>query len=432
MNVRAQASLALKPILSAEASLQSTFDPNIDSISDRDKALFHELCYGVLRQYEWLACISSRLLAKPLRKKDNDVYALILLGLYQLHFLRTPDHAAISETVVATRQIKKQWAKGLVNGVLRQFQRDKEKLVTATNRNNAANHRCPEWLLERLSKDWPNKVHHICLENQEKPPLSLRVNQRRWSREQAFHAISPLFPSHVSDIAANGIVLSTAADPLQIPGFIEGKLSVQDEAAQLCAELLDLMPGHRVLDACAAPGGKSCHILESCKDLEQLTAVELDRQRAQVIHENLKRLSLSAEVKIADASDTNSWWNGEPFDRILLDAPCSATGVIRRHPDIKLLRQPGDLAKLAAIQSSLLKALWPLLKAGGVFVYATCSLLKEENEDTVNGFLAATDDAEHEEIKSDWGEKRSAGRQLFPRRGGNDGFYYAKLKKRLF
>ncbi len=430
MNIRAHAATVLAPILQGEQSLQTTFDSQIERIPDRDRALFHELCYGCLRHYEYLDAIANALLNKPLKAKDSDIYALILLGLYQIHFLRIPDHAALSETVNAAKVIRKLWAKGFINGVLRNYIRNKIQLDTAALKQPEAEHRLPGWLLNRIRVDWPDYWQSIADASHAQAPIYVRINTRRVSLNEAraeldAHNCEPI----ETRLNKSSLMLKRATNIAQLPGFAAGWLSVQDDAAQLAADLLKTSPGMRVLDACAAPGGKSCHILEREPELEYLHAVELSAERAAKIHTNLSRLRLEAEVIVGDASAPNTWWNGEAYDRILLDAPCSATGVIRRHPDIKLLRRESDLDKLAKTQMALLQTLWPLLKPGGQLLYVTCSILKAENERVVAAFLASHKDAEHEQIDAEWGAKRSIGRQLFPQLGGHDGFYYARLRK---
>jgi 16S rRNA (cytosine967-C5)-methyltransferase len=228
---------------------------------------------------------------------------------------------------------------------------------------------------------------------------------------------------------STGIVLENACDVKQLPGFADGVVSVQDSAAQLAVVLLDLQPNQRVLDACAAPGGKTCHVLETEPELAHVLALDRDAVRLGRIRENLERLGLTAQLREGDASDPRQWWDGTPYDRILLDAPCSATGVIRRHPDIKLLRKAADIAPLARRQQTLMARLWPLLAPGGMLVYATCSVLKQENELNVEHFLATHGDARERPIAAPWGHAGVCGRQILPGEAGMDGFFYACLVK---
>ena len=429
MNVRAKAALALAPILRGESSLQTLeYDAAADA---RDGALFYELVLGGLRHYEYLAAIAEQLLTKSLRKKDADVQALLLLGLYQLKFLRTPDHAAIGETVAATSQLKKAWAKGLVNAALRRFQREASILDARVATNETVDALCPSWLLHRLQDDWPDRWRDIVAAMSCQAPLSLRVNRQLMPRDEASDALRAAGVEHrLCQHAQQGISLESSRQLSKLKGLSEGWLSVQDEAAQLAAPLLQLGDDMRILDACAAPGGKTTHLRELAPEAE-IVALDHDARRLERVAENLQRLKQTAELKHADAAKLAQWWDEQPFDRILLDAPCSATGIIRRHPDIKLLRQPDDLAKLAQLQHELLTSLWPSLKPGGLLLYATCSVLRQENEHVIEHFVAQHSDAEHCDIQADWGEARRYGRQLFPQIGGHDGFYYALLRKSI-
>ena len=260
--------------------------------------------------------------------------------------------------------------------------------------------------------------------------MILRVNRRHNSRDAYLKLLSEAaVAAQPCDYSRDGIVLDAACDVRDLPGFAEGWISVQDEAAQLAADLLDLAPGQRVLDACCAPGGKTCHILEAQPQLAGVVAVDLEDKRLLRVHENLERLGLEAELIAADGRDTATWWDGKPFQRILLDAPCSATGVIRRHPDIKLTRQPDDIAALASLQGELLDAMWTTLEVGGILLYATCSTLPTENTEVIEAFLARTSGARELDIAGSFGVKQPHGRQLLAQEGGHDGFYYAKLIK---
>ncbi len=429
MNVRAQAALTLAPVLRGERSLQRSFDSAVSAVTEKDRALFHELVFGCLRHYEWLAAVSKILIKKKLKSKDQDIAALVLIGLYQLHFLRVPDHAAISETVDATKRLKKHWAKGLVNASLRNFTRQKDALSSQISGLESAQARLPEWMLKCIKHDWPEHLSEIVEAMQNKAPITLRNNIQRQTRTALGKQLSDSkIEFEFGQFCDESLSLVNSADINRLKALDQGCASVQDEAAQLSAFLLDLKPGQRVLDACAAPGGKSCHILENQTGIH-LTALELEPERSALIDENLKRLGLQAEVLTCDAAQVDSWWDGELYDRILLDAPCSALGVMRRHPDIKLLRRETDLVKLVASQKQLLQNVWPCLAPGGMLVYATCSILKMENEAVVAEFCEHTGNAEHREIQANWGHKRAYGRQLFPRLGGHDGFYYATLHK---
>ena len=426
MNIRAAAARVLAPVIRGEQSLQQHFDGALDKIEGKDRALFHELVYGTLRHYEVLHSISKALVDKLPRNKDADILALILLGLYQITHLRIPDHAALSETVAASKALKKVWAKNLINAVLRRYLREQETLNTQHQRPCL-----PDWLLSHVQNDWPQQCADICQQSLLPAPITLRANRHQTHRDTLISVLNEQgIESQACTHADDGLRLNDSSDLRRIDEHLHKHFSVQDEAAQLAAPLMMLTAGQRVLDACAAPGGKSTHILEHSKTLA-LTALEIDEKRSQRIRDNLSRLDLKATILCADACQTDDWWDGQRFDRILLDAPCSATGIIRRHPDIKLLRRPSDLAKLNELQQRLLQQLWPCLSPGGILLYATCSLLKCENVDQMRVFLANTSDAEEVPIDAEWGIAQDVGRQLLPQAQGHDGFYYARIKKRL-
>ncbi|GAB6043807.1 16S rRNA (cytosine(967)-C(5))-methyltransferase RsmB [Endothiovibrio diazotrophicus] len=429
MNPRLVAAHVLAPLLAGRGSLSSLLPPALEKVKAADRGLLQELCYGVPRHYFTLDHLLDRLLERPLKAKEREVRALLLVGLHQMLHLRIPDHAAVGETVAAARKLGKPWAGGLVNGVLRNFQRRRDELLAAPLPEEAElNH--PGWLIERLRAAWPGQWREIVAANDRHPPMTLRVNALRGDRTgyarrltDAAIAARPVPHTH------QGLRLDRPHDVTALPGFAEGAVSVQDGAAQLAAELLDPQPGERILDACAAPGGKTGHLLEHQPHAE-VTALDSDPERLKRVEENLTRLGLDATVVAADAADTARWWDHRPFDRILLDAPCSATGVIRRHPDIKLLRTPDEVARLVAEQARLLDALWPLLAPGGTLLYATCSVLPEENEAQIDAFLQRTVDAEERPIEAPWGHPRRHGRQRFPGEDDMDGFYYALIGKR--
>ncbi len=431
MSVRLQAVRALTPILKQEGSLASTLLPQLENLPDTEHPLLRELCYGTLRFLPRLQLITAELMPKALKRKDQDIQALILLGLYQLGYTRIPAHAAISETVQVTTKLKKPWAKGLINGILRNFQRLGPELAIRLESQPEYLYAHPAWLIGKLTKAWPEQAAEIMAQNNQQAPLTLRVNRRLIQRPAYAEQLQQAgIGFQLCPFSADGISLLQAVDVLQLPGFIEGHASVQDEAAQLATGLLDPQPGDRVLDACAAPGGKTCHLLERQPDMAQCLALDISDSRLQRVRQNLDRLNLSCELLAADAA-ANDWWDGAQFDRILLDAPCSATGVIRRNPDIKQLRRPEDIATLAQLQARILANLWPMLKPGGRLVYATCSILPQENEQLISAFLASQADACERPIDASWGLARDAGRQLFPQAGGHDGFYYAILEKNL-
>jgi len=430
MNPRLAAAKALAAVLNGKASLNSSLPTQMDKVEDRDRGFTQDLAFGTARWQPRLSALAAKLLQKPFKAADADVEALLLVGLYQLLYTRVPAHAAIGETVGCADKLKKPWAKALLNAVLRRAQRESEALLAELERDPVVRTAHPRWLQKSLKAFWPEQWEAICAANNAHPPMILRVNRRHHTRDaylglltEAGIAATPCVYSR------DGIILDAAADVRSLPGFAEGWISVQDEAAQLAADLLDLAPGQRVLDACCAPGGKTCHILEAEPKLAGVVAVDLEAKRLVRVRENLERLGLSAELIAADGRDTATWWDGKPFQRILLDAPCSATGVIRRHPDIKLTRQPDDIAALAVLQGELLDAMWITLEVGGILLYATCSTLPTENTEVIEAFLARTPGARELDLATAAGIKQPHGRQLLAQEGGHDGFYYAKLIK---
>ncbi|AUZ44029.1 16S rRNA (cytosine(967)-C(5))-methyltransferase RsmB [Pseudomonas orientalis] len=430
MNPRLAAAKALAAVLNGKASLNSSLPTQMDKVEDRDRGFTQDLAFGTARWQPRLSALAAKLLQKPFKAADADVEALLLVGLYQLLYTRVPAHAAIGETVGCADKLKKPWAKALLNAVLRRAQRESEGLLAELEHDPVVRTAHPRWLQKSLKAFWPQQWEAICAANNAHPPMILRVNRRHHSRDAYLQLLSEAGIDAAPCVySIDGIVLQAATDVRSLPGFAEGWISVQDEAAQLAADLLDLAPGQRVLDACCAPGGKTCHILEVEKDLGGVVAVDLEAKRLVRVRENLARLGLSAELIAADGRDTATWWDGKPFQRILLDAPCSATGVIRRHPDIKLTRQPDDIAALAVLQGELLDALWPTLEVGGILLYATCSTLPTENTEVIQAFLARTSGARELDLATTAGIKQPHGRQLLAQEGGHDGFYYAKLIK---
>ncbi|WP_458378855.1 16S rRNA (cytosine(967)-C(5))-methyltransferase RsmB [Pseudomonas chlororaphis] len=435
MNPRLAAAKALTSVLNGKASLNSSLPTLLDKVEARDRGFTQDLAFGTARWQPRLAALAAKLLQKPFKAADADVEALLLVGLYQLLYTRVPAHAAIGETVGCADKLKKPWAKALINAVLRRAQRESEALFAELERDPVVRTAHPRWLQKSLKAFWPEQWEAICAANNAHPPMILRVNRRHQSRTAYLQLLSEAGVAAKPCVySQDGIVLDEAADVRSLPGFAEGWISVQDEAAQLAAELLELAPGQRVLDACCAPGGKTCHILEVEPALAGVVAVDLEAKRLVRVQENLDRLGLNAELIAADGRDTAAWWDGKPFQRILLDAPCSATGVIRRHPDIKLTRQADDIAALATLQGELLDTMWSTLEVGGILLYATCSTLPTENTEVIEAFLARTPGARELDIGGQLGQppaglKQPHGRQLLAQEGGHDGFYYAKLIK---
>ncbi len=395
----------------------------------RDAALAQEMSYGTLRWFDQLATIAALFLDKPLKTKDQDVYALLLVGLYQLQFMRVAKHAAVKETVEAAAALKKPWAKNLLNACLRASLREEARAQAAIAASPSAAFSHPVWLLEEIKRHWPDNWAAILVANNERPPLALRVNRLHQSRDQYLARLAQAgISASAHAFSETAVVLDAPVAVNELPGFDAGDVSVQDAAAQLAAMLLDAQPGERVLDACAAPGGKTGHLLEHSAGIE-LVALDREPVRVKLIVENLTRLGLPTKTTAGDAANPTAWWDGQPFDRILADMPCSATGVIRRHPDIKIRRRPENLPKLVATQEQILEGLWPLLKPGGKLLYATCSILPVENENQMTAFLRRHPDATEETLLLKAGRARIIGRQILPGEAGMDGFYYARLLK---
>lgn len=406
--------------------------------NSEDSALAKQISYGVIRDYYHLLALLNTLVKKPLVGKNANVNLLLLAGLYSVNHLNRPVHASVNAVVNATQGINAGWAKGLVNGVLRNHLRqeakntadgrndNKEELTHVPKHDDQAHYNHPQWLIDRIQCAWPKHAKRIMAANLARPPMTLRVNHRLISTADYLARLQEQqISARAGNYAASAIYLEAPMKVTLLPGFDDGHVSVQDEASQLAASVLAAEPGMFVLDTCAAPGGKTCHILESTSDLN-MTALDLEADRLDIVRDNLRRLHLQA---ICEATDLRYFAPAHLFDRILLDAPCSATGIIRRHPDIKLLRRNSDIDKLAATQLVLLRAAWQLLKPGGVLVYSTCSILPTENEAIVGQFVSANDDASHLPIDAHWGEAQTYGRQLFPDTRGHDGFYYARISR---
>lgn len=441
--VRANAAQILARLFKQQGSLASLL-PRAADVAENDQnqiALLRELCFGTCRWYHKLHRELLTLIDKPLKNKDIDIHCLLLVGMYQLEYMRLADHAAVNETVNATVLLKKGWAKSLVNGVLRQYQRRLASAHAANALNDSTTEDAalsyPDWMIRDIETDWPQFAPQILTEGNQHPPMTLRVNLSRVSRSDYLELLATAgIAAQAGSLAQSAVYLEQGRAVTALPGFTDGLVSVQDEASQLIPDLLCADDGHRILDACAAPGGKTCHVLETLaaagRHPQALWALDIETRRLERINENLQRLSLAGpdvELLAADSSDPDSWWDGIPFDRILLDAPCSATGIIRRQPDIKVLRQAADVTRLAELQHKLLTRLWPCLAPGGILLYSTCSVLRAENDVQIRQFITGTPDAEEIPISTQWGVAAAAGRQLLPSSQGPDGFYFALLRK---
>lgn len=425
-NPRLCAAKVLKQVLEEGKSLSTVLT---QANKSSEIGLTKELCFGVCRYYFQLKFILSQLMKKAMKSKEIEVEILLLLGIYELIYLNTAEHAVVSEIVESIKQLKKTWAIKLSNAILRNFLRQKNELLMQVEKDPLAKYAHPKWLMREIKKAYPGDWKDILDQNNIPAPMILRVNQKLTRTEDY---LQQLIKANISALASSScdsaLILENPCNVNKLPKFSEGYCSVQDVSAQLAAQFLQLKPGQTVLDACAAPGGKSCHLLEKEPKLSKLIAVDESFERAQKIHENLNRLHLQADVKVAKAEDLASWWDGELFDRILLDAPCSALGVIRRHPDIKLLRQKSDIAQLVEIQRRLLLKLWDSLKPGGLLLYATCSVLPAENSENIEWFLSEKSDASIIQLTHSTSHA-TIGLQLFPGDMSGDGFYYGLLQK---
>ena len=424
-NLRSLVAIAVERVIEQGQSLSTVLPVIQREVAEKDAALLQELSYGVLRTLPQLEGIIGKLMARPMTGKQRTIHFLIMVGLYQLIHTRIPAHAALAETVEGAVALKRPQLKGVINGVLRQFQRQQDELL-AQHEQSAQRFLHPKWLMNRLQQAWPEQWQSIIEANNQRPPMWLRVNQQHHSREDWLKLLQESGKNAIADAhASHALRLETPCGVSQLPGFNEGWITVQDLSAQRCAEFLEPQNGESILDLCAAPGGKTTHILEAAPEANVL-AVDVDEKRLARVHENLKRLGQHAEVKTGDGRFPEQWCEARQFDRILLDAPCSATGVIRRHPDIKWLRRDADIAELVKLQSEIFDAVWPRLKAGGTFLYATCSVLPEENHLQVAAFLQRHPDAQHVPLA----DSAEPGLQIFPQQDSGDGFYYAKLIKR--
>ena len=435
VNLRALAARCTFAVVDKGRSLADELPQQLAKIEGKDKGLLQELCYGVLRHLPELEYDVREFIKKPLTGKQRVGHFLMLVGVYQIKYTRIPDHAAFNETVSACKPLKCDHLKGLINGVLRNFQRQQAAKesegseVSPTELPDAIAFNHPSWFIKKVQLAYPEKWQDVLNANMQRPPMWLRVNQLHHNVDEYLALLAKENIEHLLvDEKSGAIRLTEAIDVNKLPGFQLGWVSIQDGAAQQAARLLDCQPDDNVLDCCAAPGGKTCHILEYSPKIKAMTAIDIEASRLERVEENLQRLNLAANVIAADAAATpEKWWSGELFDRILLDAPCSGTGVIRRHPDIKWLRKGQDIAALGELQQDILKNIWSLLKPGGTLLYATCSILPEENSQQVQHFIEKNSDAELVGITDN---ATDIGWQILPNDNSMDGFYYAKLVKK--
>ncbi len=424
--VAAQAALA---VLDSGRALDVALVALLKELDEpRDRALARRLVHGVLRDWPVLDWLIGRLLSKPLKGRQRVVHFLLAVGLHELRDQREPAPAVVNAAVAAARQAAGQGMTGLVNGVLRRFTRESADLEAELPNTAVLRYGYPGWLIEAIERDHGAASAEILAAGNRPPPQWLRVNRRRGSPQTCLERLAS------RDI--NAETVPGFADALRLldrlairdlPGFAEGQVSIQDGAAQLAVDWLELAPKLRVLDACAAPGGKSAHILERAE--VELTALDSDPERLARVDQTLERLGLRAHTLLGDATRPELWWDGRRYDRILIDAPCSGSGVIRRHPDIRWLRRPGDIERLASTQAAMLDALWPLLEPGGILVYTSCSVLKVENDDQTRAFLERHADARPIEKDDLPGQAAYPGRQILPGEQDCDGFYYFAARR---
>jgi len=414
-------------VLQKGESLSTAMPKEIKNLDERDRPMVQALVYGVLRWRWQIESILSKYIKKPLKAKDTDVKLILMLGVFQLLWMRTPDYAAVDAAVKSSLKIKKKWAKGLINAILRQIIRERDEIDYKQDIVAEFSH--PQWLVDAVKKDWPENWKKMLTQANEVAPMTLRIDTQQVSLDEYNKQLNEVELDAEPIVSVpTALVLEQATDVHRLPDFENGKVSVQDAAAQLAGHLIQLEPGLKVLDACAAPGGKTAHMLQTEPTI-QMDAVDISETRLQRVEENLDRLNLEANLITSDISQPKEWWDGEQYDRILLDAPCSATGVIRRHPDIKSLRRPTDIPELVETQKQILNAVWPMLKPGGLMLYATCSIFKAENESQMQSFLQRTDDAEEIKLDVKWGHEQAAGRQILTGENKMDGFYYALIRK---
>ena len=444
LNSRAVAAKACWRVIDHDVSLDAALKGSNDfaGLEPQDKGFAQELSYGVCRWYGDLNHVSQSLLNKPIRKKDRIIHFVLLVGLYQLRHIKTAPHAAVDETVKATQQLQKGWAKNLINGCLRKYSRTDNTDALSNGEWNDMIHRrtFPSWIFESIREAWPDYVQQTIRASNARPPMCLRNNQRRQSRDDYLQQLDAAEISASADpFTTDGIILANPVAVSSLPGFDTGSVSVQDTAAQLACDILQVEPDLKVLDACAAPGGKTAHLLERCDSLAELHAMEISAPRHEQLQQTLERLELEAVLILGDASldpdesDDCAKWHPpqQGYDRILIDAPCSGTGVIRRHPDIKHHRTPQGLISLQQTQFDLLSNLWTHLTPGGLMLYMTCSIFPCENSQQIGKFLRQTDDAQVHDFEHPNALNLEFGKQTLPGVHGMDGFYYCLLQKQV-
>jgi 16S rRNA (cytosine967-C5)-methyltransferase len=428
MSAGVAARMAAVRILDAVAqrgrSLKAEFANALPVLPDpRDRALVEAIVFAALRNRARYDAALAAWMAKPPGRRDGELRALLWAGLAQLDALGLPPHAAVDATVASARTLGRAHQAGLVNALLRRALRDPLPEADASDA-------WPEWLAKRIRNDWPRDAETIFAESAKEAPLWLRVNRRRGTRDDYLRRLHEAgIAAKTDETFSDALRLESAVPVADLPGFDAGDASVQDGSAQAVADALAPPANARVLDACAAPGGKAAHLAERDPSL-RIVALDADARRVRRMQDTFARLGLDIDARAADATDPAAWWDGIPFDAILLDAPCSATGIVRRQPDVLLHRRESDLAALVALQAKLLDGLWPTLAAGGVLLHATCSILSEENSRQVRAFLERHADAALEPLDARFGRDTGFGSQRLPGENGMDGFFVARLRKR--
>ena len=408
-------------------SLSPTLKKALNQCPDKEKPKLQQLVYGALRDYPRLFGITKQILDRPIRAKDTDLKALVILGIYELEHMNTPAYATVASIVERAKDLGKPWAKGLVNAVLRRFIREKEAILSTLTQSQQASH--PEWMYDKITNEYPDKHADIFATNNEAPPLTIRINQERINREDYLSLLKERgIVSNPGILANSSIYIEQGIKVEELPGFNEGMASVQDEAAQIAASLLPCKAGEKILDACSAPGGKATHLLETFPEI-QMSLMDIDQERMVKVTENLKRLRLSANIVIGDACAGSKIFPMDSFHQIIADVPCSAFGVVRRNPDIKLLRRLEDINSFSSLQKNLLRGLWPILKPGGHLLYVTCSILQDENDAVVGSHVKVNTNCEWIPIGAKWGFETKYGRQLIQTSGAHDGLYFSLLRK---
>lgn len=460
MQLQLAAANVLRLVVDHKLSLDDGLDRYFPQVGE-NRSQLQELCYGGCRFYFHFDAVLRQLLKKPVKPKDRIIHFLLIGALYQINYMRTPDHAAVNQCVNALKKTNQAWAKNLVNGVLRNYLRDHKRLIeekhgkkphsghsgkthsgtpmdttkmsggaSMNNSTELAHKRSfPDFFIDQFKQSWPEHYELILKASNARPPMTLRVNQRLNDRTSYAKSLEDLgIGFELTQNSDTGLTLTKPMPVEDIPGFLEGEVSVQDESAQMTISGLTLKPGQRILDGCAAPGGKTCAILEAQPDLASVTAVDF-KKRISGIKQNLERLKLTANLITGDVTHMDEWWDGVMFDSVLLDIPCSGSGVIRRHPDIKHRREPTDFAKFAEKQKQIITAGWEMLTPGGVLLYVTCSVLKQENDEVIGEFIKEYNDAQIESLDEHFGIETQFGRQRLPGIHPGDGFYFCRLNK---